>query len=883
MRLKECGDQINRRFVPKALFGLWLAGGLFIAGPVAMQAATLMVNQKSHGTREDGTAKFPFKTIQKAANAAQAGDTVAIHGGTYRETVRPTHSGRAGTPIIFRPFKNEAVTVNGAVQVAGPWTSDSGGLYHTVWPGNYISANNQSDAVFADGAMLTLARWPEETAHDLSHPHEAVVADNVSTKDTGKTEPGPGYKIFETVIHDPDFDEPDGRWKGGQVWISTGGATDTQDGDGITGTVMDSSRADHTITIEVPATGPIGKAVMDYSKDYQLGSGSHYYLFNPPTVDGLRHNGEWWHDTANNRLYVRLPGGAAPAGHQVQVKQRDWGFDLDSMAYITVQKLKLFACAVTTDDDAGNGKGNGGNRTGVAPANHIVLDGLRATYVTHFTDLSGNVQTQWGQSSGLIVSGSDNVIRNCTVAWSAGSGITLMGRHSRAVNNLVHDVTYQNVDAGGISLGAQYGSGDSLDNEIAYNTVYNTAIDGIEIGALRNANPDNPGVARVHHNIIHDAVLQNADSGGIHEVGHDGQWVRLDHNIIYNIGGGRDSGLYSGIYLDFAPDNGRLPGRYIVDHNVIYATPLPLQVNGPHSDVFTNNTLIDSPRHQGPIQAVGGGFEKTIVRNNLTNGPFQGVQPVATQDHNITSATPDYFVDAINPDLNKRNYQLQAASTGAIDKGVPVLFNDALPPDIGAYELGQSWRAGYSATGAPAAVIISRKAATSMVKPVAVKPVASSAVFPEGTFDRLDPVGTPTGWNWTPYGNVSLAQEPNGNHFLRITHELADRTVQAHARLPLDPVWKTLKASARMKVSGLQMGPAPNLTAAVVLRFMDKDGKLLGYAPSLTLTKDMDWTTITRTFDVPVGTDHLDIEVSNIGKGGDFGTDELIFVPNPKP
>lgn len=854
------------------------ASVLLAVATAPTSAATLVVDQNSRSARQDGTASAPFRTIQQAAAVAVAGDTVAIHGGIYRETVRPAHSGRPGAPIVFEPVGKETVVLNGAAPVASSWTDDGGGMYSTAWPGAYVSAINQSDAVFADGVMLNLARWPEETNHDLSHPHVGIVAGNVSTKDTGKTEPGPGYKIFETVIRDPGFDEPDGRWKGAQVWISTGGATDSQDGDGITGMVVDTRRADHTLTIEVPATGPLGTAVMDASKAYQIGAGSHYYLFHPPGVDGLRHNGEWWHDTVRNRLYVRMPGGDAPARHRVEVKQRDWGFDLDGKAFVTVRNVGLFACSITTDDAAGNGKGNGGNRTGIAPAHHIILDGLQAKYVTHFTDLSGNVQTQWGQSSGIIVSGSDNVIRNSTVVWSAGSGITLMGRDSRAINNLVHDVTYQNVDAGGISLGAQYGGGDSLDNEVAYNTVYNTAIDGIEIGALRNSNLDRPGIAHIHHNIIHDAVLQNADSGGIHEVGHDGQWVRLDHNIIYSIGGNRDSGLYSGIYLDFAPENGRLPGRYIVDHNVIYATPLPLQVNGPNSDVFTNNTLMDTSRRQGPIQAIGGGFEKTIIRNNLANDPFQGVQPAAIQDHNIAAATPDFFVDAVNPDLGKRNYQLKAGATAAIDRGVLVLFNDALPPDIGAYEFGHPWRAGYSAAGAP-------QSTAGTVPTDAARPAANAsrpgAVFPEGSFERLDPVGDPTGWNWTPYGNVSLAHEPNGNHFLRITHELPDRTVQAHARLPLDPAWKMLTASARMKVSGLQMGPAPNLTAAVVLRFMDKDGKLLGYAPSLTLIKDTDWTTVTRTFNIPAGADHLDIEVSNIGKGGDFGTDDLTFVPSP--
>ena len=40
-----------------------------------------------------GTIDKPFQTIQQAAKIAQSGDTVAIRGGVYRETVRPANSG----------------------------------------------------------------------------------------------------------------------------------------------------------------------------------------------------------------------------------------------------------------------------------------------------------------------------------------------------------------------------------------------------------------------------------------------------------------------------------------------------------------------------------------------------------------------------------------------------------------------------------------------------------------------------------------------------------------------------------------------------------------------------------------------------------------------
>ena len=54
-----------------------------------------------------------FKTIQKAANTAQAGSTIFIKAGTYFENVTISTSGTAGNPIIFRNFNNDAVFIDG--------------------------------------------------------------------------------------------------------------------------------------------------------------------------------------------------------------------------------------------------------------------------------------------------------------------------------------------------------------------------------------------------------------------------------------------------------------------------------------------------------------------------------------------------------------------------------------------------------------------------------------------------------------------------------------------------------------------------------------------------------------------------------------------------
>jgi hypothetical protein len=41
----------------------------------------------------DGSEQHPFQTISRAASLAQPGDTVVVHGGVYREWVRPRYSG----------------------------------------------------------------------------------------------------------------------------------------------------------------------------------------------------------------------------------------------------------------------------------------------------------------------------------------------------------------------------------------------------------------------------------------------------------------------------------------------------------------------------------------------------------------------------------------------------------------------------------------------------------------------------------------------------------------------------------------------------------------------------------------------------------------------
>ncbi|MBQ9432283.1 MAG: right-handed parallel beta-helix repeat-containing protein [Kiritimatiellae bacterium] len=95
----------------------------------AMKAAAMdYVVAQNGDDGNDGSAARPFRTVQRAADIAVAGDTVTIREGIYREWVKPANAGRGDAPIVYQAAKGERVVVTGADPVAG-WTKRPDGLW----------------------------------------------------------------------------------------------------------------------------------------------------------------------------------------------------------------------------------------------------------------------------------------------------------------------------------------------------------------------------------------------------------------------------------------------------------------------------------------------------------------------------------------------------------------------------------------------------------------------------------------------------------------------------------------------------------------------------------------------------------------------------------
>jgi hypothetical protein len=656
-----------------------------------------------------GTLESPFKTIQEAAAVATAGETVFIRAGTYREKVTPANSGTdQARQIIFRPYKDEVVTISGADLVTTKWTQTGGKIYSTELPELFESALSQDEQVFVDGEMLTLARFPNiPPGGDRLQPGEAAYLriDTVTPKQEVKN----GEKDHEWPVgnggavtftfRDSALTQDTGYWNDATLWIVP--SQHKAWGFGAIGPVLS-----HTKNPD--GGGEIRAMIYDGTESFFQfhPDETRYYLFN--TKECLDAPGEWWLDKAARRLFVWTPRGDSPASHTVEVKRRDYAFDLSDRSYITIKGIHVFAATITTDRDLGSGIGHGafvsGNRGGYqlpqgAPgAHHITLDGIKARYVSHFEGTTGHLHSQWINSSGVVLSGSHHLLQNSSIAYSAGNGAVVFGDHHVIRNNIIHDVAYNAPLASGIYIAEVASDAHGprilpMNIEIANNTLFRGGwglIDGSNLFSTDKSKP-----SRIHHNYIDGAGLMTRDVGGVRFVGHRDtapfvNGTRIDHNFVRNV----TSYLGNALYLDF--NNG-----YVADRNVVWDSENFFNINDSGDNRIYNNTgLTYTGGIGGNVDPKQWYFRDTIVRNNLTNKAIDkpgtdGRDKSYVADHNIEGTDiTGYFIDPAHGD-----FRLKESATAAIDKGVVIPgYTPAEKPDIGAMEFGEpDWRSSVGA------------------------------------------------------------------------------------------------------------------------------------------------------------------------------------------
>ena len=431
----------------------------------------------------------------------------------------------------------------------------------------------------------------------------------------------------------------------------------------------------------VTSTSP-GSVTFDYISQAggpgDLAAGDPFYLTGK--LAALDAAGEWFRDPTTNTLYLWTPTGDSPGNHLVEAKARTYGFDLSGLSYITIRGIHFFACSINTS----------------STSTHDTLDGIQALYVSHFEQASG-AKTLWTphmEDTGIIIRGSNNVLENSEIGFSAGNGVLLQGNNTSlsagnvVTNNVIHDVDYMCLDEAGINTGNPLGGpggpgrdvygATSTYNTISYNTIYNS---GRSLILIRNF-----GSGLIVHNDLYNAMLQSLDGGAIYTYNQNGKAfnnshpaTRIAYNRIHNTHTSYDNATSASTSTTIRPIT-----WWITTWSTTCGSRC-ISIAGSRNNTVCNNTLYATAFGTACFQACGDGTGTVLANNIYGNRTYI----TGNQVHLLAQPRGKTSIrcSSIRPRLN---FQLQSGSP-AKDAGMAIHpYTDGFvgsAPDIGAFRI----------------------------------------------------------------------------------------------------------------------------------------------------------------------------------------------------
>jgi uncharacterized protein (TIGR03437 family) len=574
-----------------------------------------------------GTISQPYLTMQRCATAVYGGSTCLVRAGTYHETVTP-NSG-----ITIMPYNSESVTVDGTDPVI-TWTLYQGSIYQA----SLVLNTDDTNQVFVGAQMMTEARWPN--GDDLFHVNWA----NTET----------GTNDSQLV----DSNLPNVDWTGAKVHMLSG----TDPWSPQTATVTASSGGRLTIVLDDE----------DYPPYIQPQAGGLYYLYR--SLAALDEQAEWFYDSTKSILYFWAPGDLNPNTLNVRAKRRQYAFDLSGASNVGIQNINLFGCGINMNASSANN----------------ALDGINAQYLSHFTDLRGdasNPTSYWythTTDSGIVLNGSGNILRNSTITWSAGNGVSLMGSGNTVQNNLIENTGYTGDYASGINL---FGVGHTLQNT----TVHTSGRFSLAIYTYPNADNNDIG-----YNNFFNSTMLSLDAGEIYSGGGIATGTRIHHNWLHDTQTPIPfPGNYPrpGVYLD-EETNGFEVDQNVLWNNEFYNIFLHGSSSGvttPFNNYVHNNSIPDvAPNAYIWLQGVLN-CGTTLVQDNLVFEPVSQTttNPPCTAVNNNSAAPGATEMTS--------GVQVGCSFTGCESSGPPMISGTSIGPSIALQPLSAAVAVGQAA------------------------------------------------------------------------------------------------------------------------------------------------------------------------------------------
>src|SRR6185437_35779 len=119
-------------------------------------------------------------------------------------------------------------------------------------------------------------------------------------------------------------------------------------------------------------------------------------------------------------------------------------------------------------------------------------------------------------------------------------------------------------------------------------------------------------------------------------------------------------------------------------------------------------------------------------------------------------------------------------------------------------------------------------AAPAIAAPVAAPPNALT----NGTLEEVSPDGALAGWSiHERFKDHAQVLRENGNRFLRLHNDDSSQTVFVDQKIAIDPTWKAITVSARMRAIGFKPGNLPGQDARVRFVFRDQADQRIDVSP----------------------------------------------------
>jgi len=603
-----------------------------------------------------GTREQPLATIGKAAGMLQPGDTAVIRGGTYRQTVRVTTSGRKGKPIRFVAAKGEKVILSGTEPIRSKWSLHKGRIYKT-------KVDLEFAQIFLDGRMMVEARWPDMRPDQILDP-------------TTWAHAGKGSRYGKMV--DPNLAKTGVDFTGALATLNVAHQFFTW-----TRRVAGHDKGGDTFTYDRDLPG-----ITHYADKTRQWEDDRYYLSGKLEVLDSPH--EWFLDAKTRTLYLWAPDGRSPAGRCVEAKVRDYAIDAAGADYVELRGLHFFAATFR-----------------FRKCSHCVVDGCHVRFASYSREALERAARR-SATPRTQMSGSHNTIRRCSIGHASNTGLSISGAHNLVEDNVIHDVCWNgSLDHSALKLGqlgrdrpknsgcvvrrnTLFNAGNAILHFIGqggyvveYNHVYNGGLCCKDVALVYTGGPWVAGSV-VRYNWVHGCYTEgrHADGlrGGLGIRGDDQtRGLTVHHNVVWDCGRdgiivkGDNNRVYNNTVLNIGTK--ARPGNYVNLHTA----PEPkkwwrkqhplLKVQNANSEVFNNAAL-------------------TVTRDNRKR-PF----PAGRNNSN-----------------NFRGRELMLAGPGKLDfrprAGSPLIdagkvipgFTDGYKgkaPDVGAYEHGgEFWKAG---------------------------------------------------------------------------------------------------------------------------------------------------------------------------------------------